>query len=488
MNWKLIFKIQGLILVVVGAMMSIPLIFSFYYRSSDILSLSFSIFLTILVGVLFLFIFKSKKRIRAREGFASVSLGWIMASCFGALPFYLEGTMGSYINCVFESMSGFTTTGATILKDIEVLPKGVLFWRSLTHWLGGMGIILLTIAVLPMLGISPGQLYNAEVPGPIKGRLRPKIRDTAVILWLIYLSMTVIETILLMFGGMNLYDSLCHTFGTLGTGGFSTRNSSVGGFHSIYIEIVIIVFMYLSGINYTLHFYLIKGRFRNFLKNSEWRFYTSILFAAVIMISLNIYFAGPVEYRGDYIKSLRDSAFQVVSITTTTGYVTADFNLWPSFSGLLLVLMMFFGGSAGSTGGGLKQIRVLIMIKHIYHEVEKMAYPRAVFSLKVGGDSIEERVVKNVVVFFILFMFFFGGITIFLALMGYDIVTCFSASIATLGNIGPGLSRVGAVENYSFFDPYSKVVLIFAMLLGRLEIFSVLILMYSLTIKKNSHF
>ena len=485
MNWKLIFKIQGLILIVVGAMMTFPLVFSFYYRSSDILPLSFSIVLTLSVGMSFLFLFKSKKRIRAREGFAAVSLGWILASCFGALPFYLEGTMGSFINCVFESMSGFTTTGATILSDIESLPKGILFWRSLTHWLGGMGIILLTIAVLPMLGISPGQLYNAEVPGPIKDRLRPKIRDTAVILWLIYLSMTVAETILLMLGGMNLYDSLCHTFGTLGTGGFSTRNSSVGDFHSVYIEVVIIVFMYLSGINFTLHFYLIKGRFRNFFKNSEWRFYTSILLTAIILISLNIYFSGPIEYRANYLKSLRDSAFQVVSITTTTGYVTSDFNLWPSFSGLLLVILMFFGGSAGSTGGGLKQMRVLIMIKHIYHEVEKMAYPRAVFSLKIGGDSIEERVVKNVVVFFILFMFFFGGITIFLASMGYDIVTCFSAAIATLGNIGPGLSRVGAVENYNFFDPYSKVILIFAMLLGRLEIFSVLILMYSLAIRKR---
>ncbi len=485
MNWNLILKIQGYLLMVLGSVMGIPIIFSVYYSSPDITALSISVLITLSAGISLVFSFKSKKKIRAREGFASVSMGWILASLFGALPLYIQGGVGSYIDCVFEAMSGFTTTGATILTNIEALPKGLLFWRSMTHWLGGMGIILLIIAVLPMLGIFPGQLYNAEVPGPIKDRLKPKIKDTAKILWLIYLFMTVAETLLLMLGGMSLYDSLCHTFGTLATGGFSTLNGSIGDFHSFYIEAVIIIFMYLAGINFTLHFYLVKGKFKNFFKNSEWRFYTSVLVISIILISVNIYFSGPSQYNENYLKCLRDSAFQVVSITTTTGYVTADFNLWPSFSTLLLVVLMFFGGSSGSTGGGIKQIRIIIMFKHIYHELEKMAHPRAVFALKIGDENIEERVVKNVVVFFILFIFFFGGITLFLAFMGYDIITCFSASIATLGNIGPGLSMVGAIENYSFFDPYSKVLLSFAMLLGRLEIFSVLILMYSLTAKKD---
>ncbi len=485
MNWKLILKIQGFLLVILAGMMVAPLTFALYYRSSDVLAIFISIFISLSLGLLLILAFKSQKSIGTRESFASVSLGWILASVFGALPFYLHGSFGPYIDCVFEAMSGFTTTGATILKDIEAIPKGLLFWRSLTHWLGGMGIVLLTIAVLPTLGMSPGLLYKAEVPGPIKERLKPKIKDTAKILWLIYLFMTLLETLLLMAGGMNLYDALCHTFGTLATGGFSTSNKSVGGFKSVYIEVVIIVFMYLAGINFTLHFYLVQGKLREFLRDREWKFYTGILVTGVILISLNLYFSDLHYYNENYMRSLRDSAFQVVSITTTTGYTTADFNLWPSFSSLLLVSLMFLGGSAGSTGGGIKQIRILIIFKHLWHEVKKLVYPRAVFSLKVGDQIVEEDVIKNVLAFFIFFIIFFAGITLFLTFQGYDIVTSFSASIATLGNIGPGLARVGAVENYSFFDPYSKVLLIFAMLLGRLEIFSVLILMYSLVSRRR---
>lgn len=487
MNWNLILKIQGYLLMVLGVLMGTPIFFSMYYGSPDIKALSLSAGGTFIAGIILISVFRSKNKIRAGEGFASVSLGWILASLFGALPFYIQGSAGfeSYIDCFFEAMSGFTTTGATILTNIEALPKGILFWRSMTHWLGGMGIILLIIAVLPVLGISPGQLYNAEVPGPIKDRLKPKIKDTAKILWMIYLFLTIAETILLMLGGMDFYSSLCHTFGTIATGGFSTLNGSVGDFHNLYIESVIILFMYLAGINFTLHFYLVKGKFKNFFRDREWRFYSLMLVVSILLISLNIYISGPVQYHGNYLKSLRDSAFQVVSITTSTGYITADYNLWPSFSCILLVILMFVGGSAGSTGGGIKQIRIVILMKHLYHELKKMIHPRAVFALRIGEDSIEEHVIKNVVVFFVLFIFFFGGITLFLAFMGYDIITCFSASIATLGNTGPGLSRVGAVENYGFFDPFSKVVLSFAMLLGRLEIFSVLILMYSLVGKKR---
>lgn len=485
MNWKLILKIQGFLLVVVASMMVAPLAFALYYRSSDILAISISTLITLTLGISLILTFKSQKRIGTRESFVSVSLGWILASVFGALPFYLHGSFGPYINCVFEAMSGFTTTGATILTHIEGIPKGLLFWRSLTHWLGGMGIILLTIAVLPTLGMSPGLLYRAEMPGPIKERLKPKIKDTAKVLWLIYLFLTLMETLLLMVGGMDLYDALCHTFGTLATGGFSTSTESVGGFKSVYIEVVIMIFMYLAGINFTLHFYLVGGKFKKFFRDREWKFYTGVLAAGIILVSLNIHFSHLPQYRESYVRSLRDSAFQVISITTTTGYTTADFNLWPSFSSLLLVSLMFLGGSAGSTGGGIKQIRILIIFKHLWHEVKRLAYPRAVFSLKVGDQIIDEDILKNVLAFFMFFIIFFAGITLFLTFRGYDIVTSFSASIATLGNIGPGLARVGAVENYSFFDPYSKVLLIFAMLLGRLEIFSVLILMYSLVTRKR---
>ena len=486
MNWNLIIKVQGYLLVILGIMMFFPLGVSIYYGGDDFNSILLSIGITLLTGLIIILIFKSDKKFKAREGFASVSLGWILAALFGGLPYFFHGSFGPYINCVFEAMSGFTTTGSTILSEIEIIPKGLLFWRSLTHWLGGMGIVLFTIAILPMFGIAPGQLYNAEVPGPTKDRLSPKIKDTAKILWLIYLGLTAIETIFLMFGGMDLYTAINHSFATVATGGFSTLNDSIAGFHSVYIEIVITVFMFLAGINFALHFYLIKGRLRDFFKDSELRFYTGVVGVATILISLNIYFSsGILKYTTNYWRALLDSAFQVVSIVTTTGFMSADFNVWPPFAGLLLVTLMFFGGCAGSTGGGMKQIRILMLFKHLSNEIKKLAHPRAFFSMKIGEEHIENQVVRNVLGFSALFVFIFVGATLFLAGMGYDIITSFTAAISSLGNIGPGLARVGSVENFGFFDPYSKAVLIFCMLLGRLEIYSVLILVYSVIFRRR---
>jgi len=446
---------------------------------------------------LFLSIFlkSENKNIKTGESFLVVSLGWIFAGIFGALPFIIHGTFGSVVDCIFESISGFTTTGASILRDIEIQPKGLLFWRSMTHWLGGMGIILLTIALLPILGLSSGQLYNAEVPGPTKDRISPKIADTAKILWGIYLGMTVIETILLMFGGMSLYEALCHTFGTLATGGFSTLNKSIAGFNSLYIEIVIIIFMYLAGINFSLYFYILKGNFKDFIKNREWIFYTFVLIIATILITLNLFFS---NYSDDYLNkfselrsyknsiwsALRAAIFQVVSITTTTGFVTKNFDVWPDFSRLLLVILMFFGGCSGSTGGGMKQIRIMIVIRNIINEIKKLKNPKTFVSLKIGPDIIPDFVIRNVMAFFALFVLTFGFVTMFLLFMGYDMITSFSASIATLGNIGPGLARVGAIENYAFFDPVSKIVLSISMLMGRLELYSIIILFYSLIKRK----
>ncbi len=486
MNWSLIIKVQGYLLLILGIMMFFPLMISFYYNGDDLNAIIFSIIITLATGLIFIFIFKSNKKFKSKEGFASVSLGWILAAFFGGLPYFFHGSFGPYINCVFEAMSGFTTTGSTILTDIESIPRGLLFWRSLTHWLGGMGIVLFTIAILPMFGIAPGQLYNAEVPGPTKDRLSPKIKDTAKILWLIYIGLTIIETIFLMFGGMDLYTAINHSFATVATGGFSTLNNSVSGFNSVYIDIVITIFMFLAGVNFALYFYLIKGRFRDFFKDSELRFYTAVVTITTILISLNIYFSSGIEkYTSNYGRALLDSAFQVVSITTTTGFMTADFNLWPPFSALLLVTLMFFGGCAGSTGGGMKQIRILILFKHLYNEIKKLAHPRAFFALRIGEEHVENNVVRNVLGFSILFMVIFTGSTLFLAGMGYDIITSFTAAISCLGNIGPGLARVGAIENFGFFDPYSKGVLIFCMLLGRLEIYSVLILIYSIIFRKR---
>ncbi len=502
MNWKIIFKLQGFLLIVLSIMMIFPLFFSLFYNSNDTLAILLSIIITLVTGLILAILFKSQAEIRAREGFVIVSMGWIFAACFGALPAFIHGSFGNYdiqllnyIDCVFEAMSGFTTTGATILTKIEGMPEGLLFWRSLTHWLGGMGIILLTIAILPIFGLTSGQLYRAEVPGPTKDKLSPKIKDTAKILWFIYCGMTVLQTAFLMLGGMSLYDALCHTFGTLATGGFSTLNASVGGYRNLYFEIVIIIFMYLAGINFVLHFKLISGNFKDFFKDREWHFYTIVLIIVILLVTLNIHFYNYdsetllkykelADYKNSFWYSLRHAAFQVVSITTTTGFCTADFDLWPSFSKLLLILMMFFGSCAGSTGGGVKQIRIMILIKNIINEIKKLAHPKEIYSIKIGDNFIRDNVVKNVVALVLLFISIFICTTLFLAFQGYDIVTSFSASIATLGNIGPGLARVGAIENYAFFDPISKIVLIFSMLFGRLEVYSVLILFYSIFHRK----
>jgi trk system potassium uptake protein TrkH len=393
MNWKAVLKIQGILLLILSASMVFPLLFSLYYGSDDKAALILSITVTFTAGAIFTGFFNSDRALRPREGFVIVSLGWIFAALFGALPFFFYGTFGyNFIDCFFETMSGFTTTGATVLTDIETLPKGLLFWRSLTHWLGGMGIIMLTIAILPILGLSSSQLYRAEVPGPTKDKISPRIKDTAKILWYIYFGLTILQTSLLMIGKMSFYDALCHTFGTLATGGFSTLNSSVAGFDSLYIEIVIMIFMYLAGVNFALHFFLIKGRFKDFWGNREWRFYTLLLVIVIMIAASDIY--GRNIY-SEFFTCLRYASFQVISITTTTGFVSADFELWPHFSKVLLILLMFFGGCSGSTGGGMKQIRVMVILRFAVNELKKLTYPRGYFSLKIGNDPFGEYVVKN---------------------------------------------------------------------------------------------
>lgn len=485
MNWKAILRTQGILQLILSAFMFLPFLYSLYHGLNDIHALGLGTLVTALTGLFLFGIFfnhKNDREIRARDGFAAVSLGWIFAAASGALPFYFHHSFGPYINCLFESMSGFTTTGASILTDIESIPRGLLLWRSLTHWLGGMGIMLLTIAVLPAFGISYSKLFNAEMPGPTKDRISPKIRNTAKILWFIYAGMTLLQTVLLMAGGMDWFDALSHTFGTLATGGFSTYNASIAHFNSLFIEIVIIFFMYLAGINFSLHFQLMRGNIRDFFKNREWQVYTVVLIAASLFVAWNLYQgkeAGAVHY-SDFSHALRVSVFQVVSITTTTGFITDDFSRWPAFSQWLLVFLMFIGGSAGSTAGGIKQIRIIIVLKSAWIEMKKMLFPNAVFSLKISGKAIRYLLVNNIIGFVTGFIALTVVITLIISLRGYDMITAFSSTIATLGNVGPGLARVGAVENYAFFDPFSKGVLVFSMLLGRLEIYSVLILIYSL--------
>ena len=407
-----------------------------------------------------------------REGMAIVTLGWLSAGLFGALPFYLAGTFAGFTDCFFEAMSGFTTTGASVMTDIEIVPRGLLLWRSLTHWLGGMGIIVLSLAILPFLGVGGMQLYKAEVPGPVVDKLRPRIRDTAMLLWKVYLLFSLLETVLLMFGGMDLFEALCHTFGTMATGGFSTKNASVGHYNSLYIESVVILFMIVAGINFSLHFQLLRGRPLALWRDPEFRFYGSVILIFTLVSTASVY----REVYAGLGQALRYSAFQVVSICTTTGYATADFELWTPLTQSMLLFLMFLGGSAGSTAGGMKCMRIMLLLKHSYRELFRLIHPRAVAQVKLGRQIVHDQVLQSIWGYFILFLGLFVLAALSLAAMGVDVQTSFAAVLACIGNIGPGLGTVGPSENYAHLPAMGKWVLTLCMLLGRLEIYTVIIL------------
>jgi len=419
------------------------------------------------------FITKSDKNnvLGTREGFLLVSSSWISASVFGALPFVFSGAIPSYTDAFFETMSGFTTTGASILTDIEGLSHGMLFWRSLTHWLGGMGIVVLTVALLPLLGIGGIQLLRAEAPGPSLDKITPKVTQTAKILWLIYVGFTVIEIVLLMVGGMSLFDASTHTFGTLATGGFSTRAASVGAFNSAYIHIVITVFMVLAGMNFNLFYKVLSGNYKGFFQDTEMKVYIFIFLTITLLISINL-----LETYGSFGKSLQFASFQTASILTTTGYATTDFTLWPAFSKNALFFVMFVGGCSGSTGGGIKVVRIVTLIKLAFNEMKQLVYPRGVFPLKMNGVIMKKEIVYPIAGFFFLYIFILLAVSISVASGGYDILTSFTTALATLGNIGPGFGKIGPALNYSFYPVYIKWILSLAMMMGRLEIYTVLIL------------
>lgn len=473
MNYKIVIKVLGNILIYEAVLLLFPLLVSVFYSESSYLAFVITIILMVITGIILNNIPSSSNLIKTREGFAIVSLGWITASVFGCLPFIISGAIPSPVDAFFETVSGLTTTGASILTDIESLPKGILFWRSLTHWIGGMGILVFTVALLPAVGAGGFQIFKAESPGPISDKITPKIKDTAKILYITYIIITVIETILLLFGGLSLYDALVHTFGTVGTGGFSSYNTSIAAFNSTYIYIVISVFMLLSGVNFSLYYELVKGRFKKVFKDQELRFYLLIVFVSILLISINIY--GSVY--SSIGSSIKQSVFQVISITTTTGYATADFNVWPTFSKLILFFLMFTGGCAGSTGGSVKQIRLLLIIKLLKREFQKIFHPRAMIPLKIDGTSIPSNVISNVASFFTLYLGLFVFGTIFVALEDVSIVTAASSVAATLGNIGPGFELVGATGNYQFFTAPTKFLLSFLMLAGRLELFTIITLL-----------
>ncbi len=473
MYYRIVLRILGLLLIFLGGAMLLPLPFSFYYGDGDYVALLISSGISLTFGMLAFLQSPRKRDLRPKEGFAVVTLGWVTFSLFGSLPYMLSGTIPSFTDAFFETMSGFSTTGATILTDIEALPHGILFWRSLTHWLGGMGIIVLSLAILPFLGVGGMQLFKAEAPGPVVDKLSPRITETAKILWLVYLGFTVAETILLLLGGMSLFDALCHTFGTMATGGFSNYNASAGHFGSAYIDFVIILFMLIAGTNFSLHYHWLKGDFKSLWKSEEFRFYISLITGVTLLISIDTY----MNVYGDTFETIQYTLFQVVSIVTTTGYGTADYEQWSASSQILLFALMFVGGCAGSTGGGMKVLRIYLLVKFSYSEIVKMIHPQAVVPIRIGSTIVDRKVMINIAGFFVIFALLTVIGSVIMAFMGLDILTALGAVTATINNIGPGLNKVGPTDNYAFIPDAGKWFLSFFMLMGRLELFTVIVLL-----------
>jgi trk system potassium uptake protein TrkH len=476
MRWRYIFYIIGILNLFFGLTMLIPLLWGLYYQDQSVLPLLESMGITVGAGLLIYVIFGRARAetLSQREGMAIVTLSWTSIGLTGALPFYLGIESCTFVDAFFESVSGATTTGASILTDIEAVSKGLLFWRSFIQWLGGMGIIVLSVAILPFLGVGGMQLYKAEVPSPVPDKLKPRVRDTAMILWKVYALISLAQTLLLMLGGMSLYDALCHTFTTMPTGGFSTRNASIAYYDSVYIDTVIVVFMLAAGINFALHYQMLRGKPLAFWRDSECRFFLGAVGVLILVVSLNIY--GSV-YDG-IGHALRYGAFQVVSIITTTGYATADYETWPAMSQLILLLCMFLGASAGSTGGGMKCLRVMLTFKYCYKELFSLVHPHAVKHIKIMGKPVPDDVTRSVLGFVMLYLGLFAFNSVLLAGLGVDFVTAFAAVAATIGNVGPGFGLVGPVDNYAQIPILGKWLLIWCMLLGRLEIFTVIILLF----------
>jgi trk system potassium uptake protein TrkH len=476
MNLRQIFRVLSVLGLILCVFLLLPLLIALCYREYAVWR-SFLIPILFLAPAAVLLLLLTRdggdRELSPRDGFLLVSLSWIVAALLGAMPFILSGAIPRLADAFFESMSGFTTTGASILADVERLPRSILFWRALTHWLGGMGIIVLTVAVFPLLGIGGLQLIRAEAPGPSVDRLTPKIAATAKILWLIYVGLTAAETLLLMFGGMSLFDALTHTFATLATGGFSTRNASVGAFSSAYIDVVVTVFMVLAGANFALHYKLLAGQAREVGRNTELKAYLGIFLAATLVIAL--FLQGPV-FRS-FGQSLRYAGFQAASIMTTTGFVTADYTTWPFPAQAVLFIIAFIGGCSGSTAGAIKVVRILILLKLGLIEMKRLIYPRGVFTIRVNRQVVRPGELSSTGGFFFFYLLILLFTTLIVASGGYDLLTSLSSVLVTLGNIGPGFGKVGPIFNYGFLPDYIKWALSLAMMIGRLEVFTVLVLL-----------
>lgn len=474
MNFKIVIAILGLIVLFIGVAMLFAIPFSLYYSDGAHLPLLFSSGFCIVIGLSVWYIFKSNEYdLTPRASFAIVTFAWVVMSLAGTIPFVVSGAIPNFTDAFFETVSGFTTTGASILTNVEAMPKGLLFWRSMTQWLGGMGIILLSLAILPVLGVGGMQLFKAESPGPTVDKIKPRIGETAKVLWQVYALLTILLILLLILGGMNLFDAISHSFTTMATGGYSTKNLSVGHYNSLYIDAIITIFMFIAGVNFVLHYRALRGDFKSYFKNNEFVFYLSVIVISILFSVLLLMKSGNYN---SFLDAIRYGSFQTVSIITTTGFSTADYELWPYAIQFLLFILMFIGGCAGSTGGGIKNMRMLILLKNGNTELRKLIHPKAIVPVRFNGKTIQQDIINNILAFFVLFIATFVVTTIILTTLGMDIISSMGAVIASLSNIGPGLGSIGPTDNYSHIPILGKWILSFCMIIGRLELFTALVI------------
>ncbi|GAA4831844.1 TrkH family potassium uptake protein [Algivirga pacifica] len=495
-NYHLIISIIGILLVINSMFMLFCLPFSLYYNEDNWVAITAAALINGIIGGGSFYYSQKKspsKDLKKKDGYLIVTLGWIFISFFGGLPYLLSGDIPSLTDAFFETLSGYSTTGASVLTDIEAVGKGILLWRSLTQWIGGMGIIVLTVAILPILGIGGMQLFVAEAPGISPDKLQPRIKETAKRLWWVYLGLTFTEMILLMIGDMSFYDALNHALTTMATGGFSTKNSSAAAM-SPFIQYVIIIFMFIAGTNFTLNYYLFKGRFKDILKNEEFKYYASIVGGSTLLLSCIVFFALSTEGGKDFWeviyaewgssivlleraeKSFRDVLFQVISIITTTGYVSADYTGWTTFATMWIFVLMFIGGMAGSTAGGVKIVRHIILQKNSFLELKRQLHPSAIIPVRFNHMAVSQSITYNVLGFIIAYFLTYALGILVMAAMGLDLLTAMGSVATCLGNIGPGLGTVGPVDNFAHLPDGAKWFLSFMMLLGRLELTTVIII------------
>lgn len=473
-HYKAIGKVLGSLLFLLGLLMLPGIGFSYYYDSHDKLALVYSAIVTTAVGAMFFFTsVRDDQNIRKREGYLIVTLSWIFMSMFGMIPYLMSGTVDNVTDALFETVSGLSTTGATILIDIEAIPAGIMVWRSMTQWIGGLGIIVLTVAILPLLGIGGIELFVAEAPGPTSDKLHPRIRETAKRLWYIYFGFTILLCLLFYWAGMSFFDAVNHALTTMATGGFSTKNASMAYFDSPLIQYITIIFMFLAGTNFTVIYFGLKGKFDRVWDNDEFRAYVYVVGVLALLLAIPIYFMSGTHIE----KAFRDSLFQVTSIITTTGFVTINYLSFHNGVTVIFFLMLFIGACAGSTSGGIKLIRHLTFVRNTFLEFKRIMHPRAVVPLKINGERVTGRIITHIMNFLLLYLMIFVLGSIVLSVAGHDMETSIGAVASTLGNVGPGIGLIGPIDNYAFFSPFIKIFLCFLMLLGRLELFTVLVLL-----------